>query len=369
MAGLADEFGARIHIVHVSSAEGVEAIAAAKAASVPITAETCPHYLTFAAGEIADGATEFKCAPPIRAAAHRDALWDGLWSGALDLIATDHSPAPPEIKRPGGVGDFMAAWGGIASLELSLAATWTASLSTCSGRCGFSVSGERSGLSWLARWMSAAPASLAGLGARKGRIAAGFDADLVVWDPDDRGVVDPLRLQQRHKLTPYAGRSLAGAVATTFLRGERVWDAEPAHARLQRTAAVKDSFADLVDLASERLGGAVVAANDEFFAPKERLIMAAPLPSGERASTPSAANGWTAGKRAGGATSAMPATTGASSGSACAGIVRGVDVDTAFFKGNFPAAFAHRRLRSAGPAGARRPDRAPPGASCCRGRR
>ena len=122
MVRLAEEFKARVHIVHVSSAEGVEAIAGAKAAWAPITAETCPHYLTFAADEIPDGATEFKCAPPIRDASHREALWQGLASGALDLIATDHSPSPPALKTP---GDFTGAWGGIASLELSLAASWT----------------------------------------------------------------------------------------------------------------------------------------------------------------------------------------------------------------------------------------------------
>jgi allantoinase len=244
MARLAAEFRAHIHIVHVSSAEGVDAIAAAKAASVRITAETCPHYLTFAAAEIPDGATEFKCAPPIRDSAHREALWRGLDSGVLDLIATDHSPAPPSLKRPDGVGDFVAAWGGIASIELSLAATWT-SLKSSVGlgvtRAGAgtgtaeavpyvppgtakAVPYKSDGLCLLARWLSAAPAALAGLGRRKGQIASGFDADLVVWDPDGDFVVDPLRLHQRHKLTPYAGRSLAGSVATTFVRGERVWD-------------------------------------------------------------------------------------------------------------------------------------------------
>jgi allantoinase len=221
MVRLADEFRAHIHIVHVSSAEGVEAIAAAKAASVAITAETCPHYLTFDAADIADGATEFKCAPPIRAAAHRDALWSGLGSRALDLIATDHSPSPPELKHPGGIGDFAAAWGGIASLELSLGAIWTR-LRAIGASAG--PAGQSAARADLARWMSAAPASLAGLGTRKGQIAPGFDADLVVWDPDQEAVVDPSRLHQRHKLTPYAGRSLAGTVATTFVRGERVWD-------------------------------------------------------------------------------------------------------------------------------------------------
>jgi allantoinase len=219
MIRLAEEFRTRVHIVHVSSAEGVEAIAGAKAAWVPITAETCPHYLSFAAEDIPDGATVFKCAPPIRAAAHRDALWDGLGSGALDMIVTDHSPAPPALKTP---GDFTHAWGGIASLELSLAATWTSlksQLSTLSVE-----SSELSALCSLARWMSAAPASLAGLGERKGRIAEGFAADLVVWDPDEAFTVAPARLRQRHKLTPYAGRSLVGTVHTTFVRGERVWD-------------------------------------------------------------------------------------------------------------------------------------------------
>jgi allantoinase len=219
MIRLAEEFRARVHIVHVSSKEGVDAIASAKADWVPITAETCPHYLTFAAEEIPDGATEFKCAPPIRDASHRAALWDGLDRGSIDAIVTDHSPAPPALKTP---GDFGRGWGGIASLELSLAAAYTslkAQLST--------LTGERSAsspLADLARWMSAAPAALAGLGDRKGRIAEGLDADLAVWDPEARFVVEPEQLHQRHKLTPYAGRVLSGTVLTTFVRGERVWD-------------------------------------------------------------------------------------------------------------------------------------------------
>jgi allantoinase len=228
MIRLADEFRTRVHIVHVSAAESVVAIAAAKAALVPVTAETCPHYLTFSAEDIPDGATEFKCAPPIRDAATRAALWEGLCTGALDMIATDHSPSTPALKRPGGVGDFMTAWGGIASLELSLAASWTRfralglSARQAPGRA-FGVT-ESSLLANLARWMSAAPAALAGLGALKGRIAQGFAADLVVWDPDASFVVEPARLQQRHKTTPYAGRTLFGKVLTTFVRGERVWD-------------------------------------------------------------------------------------------------------------------------------------------------
>ena len=208
IARLAREFGTRVHIVHVASAEAAEEVARAKAAGVAISAETCPHYLTFDAEEIADGATEFKCAPPIREARHRQALWDALAAGTLDLIASDHSPAPPALKCP---GDFMRAWGGIASLELSLAAVWSSS--------------REVDPSVVSRWMSEAPARLAGLGDRKGRIAPGYDADLVVWNADAEWTVDATRLQQRHTLTPYAGRRLRGRVQTTFVRGTRVWDA------------------------------------------------------------------------------------------------------------------------------------------------
>ena len=224
---LAREFGTRTHIVHVACAEAVEEISQAKLDRVPITAETCPHYLTFAGEEIAEGATEFKCAPPIRHSHHREALWSGLHSGALDLVATDHSPAPPALKCR---GDFVRAWGGIASLEMSLAAVWTRSaeslalhhtevaLHDTAVARAFQAS-----VCKITRWMCAAPAALAGL-SRKGRIAAGCDADLLVFDPDAEWIVDPARLQQRHKLTPYAGRRLRGAVRTTFLRGVRVWD-------------------------------------------------------------------------------------------------------------------------------------------------
>jgi allantoinase len=162
--------------------------------------------LTFAAEDIPAGATEFKCAPPIRESTHRAALWAALRSDVLDLVATDHSPAPPAMKPR---GDFARAWGGIASLECALAAVCTANPVTAAD---------------VARWMSAAPARLAGLESRKGRIAPGWDADLVVWDPARVVTIDPQRLQQRHKLTPYAGRALRGAVTATFLRGERIWD-------------------------------------------------------------------------------------------------------------------------------------------------
>jgi allantoinase len=211
MIRLASDFGARVHIVHVACAEGAAAIGRAKAAGVTMTAETCPHYLTFSADQIPDGATEFKCAPPIRTGPHREALWRALSSGALDLIATDHSPAPPALKCH---GDFSGAWGGIASLELSLAAVWTAA-----------PRGEREASPVdVVRWLSTEPAALAGLQRRKGSIEPGFDADLAIWDPGAEFVVDARRLQQRHKLTPYAGRRLRGVVTTTFLRGRRIWD-------------------------------------------------------------------------------------------------------------------------------------------------
>jgi allantoinase len=215
MVRLAQEFRARVHIVHVASAEGAAEVARAKTAGAPITAETCPHYLTFTADDVPDGATEFKCAPPIREARHREALWDALATGTLDLVATDHSPAPPALKCR---GDFMQAWGGIPSLEVSLAAVWTGAREV--SRPQLTVD-----LSSVAHWMSGAPATLAGLDTRKGRVAAGYDADLVVWDPDAAWTVEPGRLQQRHKLTPYAGRRLHGLVQTTFVRGTAVWDA------------------------------------------------------------------------------------------------------------------------------------------------
>ena len=205
---LCRETGCRVHIVHVASAEVLPLLKRARRELLPITAETCPHYLTFAAEEIPDGAVAFKCAPPIRSRENRECLWEALREGLLNLVATDHSPAPPELKA----GDFRGAWGGIASLQLSLSAVWTGAR----GR-GFTVED-------LAEWMCAAPARLAGLGDRKGRIAPGYDADLVIWDPEASFEVDPLKLHHRHKLTPYAGRTLHGVVRRTLLRGETVYD-------------------------------------------------------------------------------------------------------------------------------------------------
>jgi allantoinase len=206
---LSRETRCRVHVVHLASSEAVEMLRAARAEGLPITVETCPHYLYFDAKQIPDGATEYKCAPPIRDDANREALWEALREGVIDLIATDHSPCPPEMKRK-DTGNFFAAWGGIASLQLGLSVIWTEAR-----RRGF-------GIGDVIQWMSAAPAKLAGLRGRKGAIEAGCDADLVLFDPDEEFVVDPGSLQHRHKLTPYAGRRLTGVVKRTWLRGQPV---------------------------------------------------------------------------------------------------------------------------------------------------
>ena len=209
---LAGDHGVWIHVVHLASPAALEAITAARARGVAITVETCPHYLTFAAESIREGATTFKCAPPIRTAADRDGLWRGLMDGQIDLVASDHSPSPPALKCI-DTGDFVQAWGGIASLQVSLSAVWT----------GATKRGL--GVEYLAEWMAAAPARLAGIDAVKGRIAVGCDADLVLFDPNAVWTVDPHQLYHRHAVTPYAGMTLTGQVRTTFLRGQIVYDA------------------------------------------------------------------------------------------------------------------------------------------------
>jgi len=201
----------RVHVVHVSSAEVLPVLRRAREEGLPITAETCPHYLTFTAEEIPNGAVAYKCAPPIRSRENRERLWEALREGVIDLVATDHSPCPPGMKKIDS-GDFRGAWGGIASLQLALPAVWTGARQR-----GFRVEN-------MAEWLSAAPARLAGLADRKGRIAPGYDADLVVWDPEARFAVGPEALCHRHKLTPYAGMALFGVVQRTLLGGETVYD-------------------------------------------------------------------------------------------------------------------------------------------------
>ncbi len=200
-----------VHIVHLSSASSVPTLRAAKAEGLPITVETCPHYLCLNAESIPDGATLYKCAPPIRDARNRDALWHALLEGVIDFVITDHSPCSPALKLAES-GDFEAAWGGIASLQLGLPAVWT--------------EGRRRGatLETLFRWMSSAPAEFAGLAGKKGRIAPGYDADLLVFAPDEALLVEPEGLFFKHKVSPYLGQRLLGRVHTTLLRGACVYD-------------------------------------------------------------------------------------------------------------------------------------------------
>jgi allantoinase len=208
LLGLAATHGARVHVVHLAAAGALPLLRAARASGVAVTVETCPHYLRFGAEEIPAGGTAWKCAPPIRDAENRERLWRALEADGIDLVASDHSPAPPERKR----GGWLDAWGGIASLQLSLPAMWTMARSR-------GIPPER-----LAAWMSAGPAALAGLGSRKGALAAGMDADLVLLDPDARWTVDAAALHHRHPLTPWDGEALTGAVRRTYVRGWLVHD-------------------------------------------------------------------------------------------------------------------------------------------------
>jgi allantoinase len=201
----------RTHIVHHSAASALPLIARARADGLPLTAETCPHYLHFVAEAVPDGATVFKCAPPIREQANREALWRALADGTLDLIASDHSPCSPSLKAI-ETGDFVGAWGGVAGLQLALSVTWS------------QARARGHALTDIARWMSEAPARLAGLSERKGAIAVGRDADLVVFAADETFTVTPTAIQHRHPITPYVGETLAGVVHSTYLRGQPVWE-------------------------------------------------------------------------------------------------------------------------------------------------
>lgn len=205
---LARRHGARVHVLHLSSAAALPLLTQARADGVRVSVESCPHYLTLSAEEIADGRTEFKCCPPIRDGANRDALWQALLDGDIDCVVSDHSPSTADLKRL-DTGDFAEAWGGVASLQLGLPLMWTAAR-------------ERGiGLERVVAWMSAGPAALAGLDA-KGAIEPGRDADLVAFAPDAWFTVDPQRLHHRNPVTPYAGRRLAGVVRDVWLHGRRI---------------------------------------------------------------------------------------------------------------------------------------------------
>lgn len=212
LISLSREYRTRVHIVHLSAAGAVPMLRAARAEGLPITVETCPHYLFFDAESVPAGATEYKCAPPIRTAANRALLWEALGDRTIDLVATDHSPCPPALKNR-DTGNFFTAWGGIASLSVALSAVWTEAKSR-----GFTVND-------VARWMSEVPARLTGIGNRKGRIAPGYDADFIVFDPEAEFRVTPEMPYFRHPLSPYVGRKLTGRVEKTIVRGNLTGEA------------------------------------------------------------------------------------------------------------------------------------------------
>jgi len=208
---LCEEFRAHIHIVHLSARESLPILQKAKQHGLPITAETCPHYLFFAEEDVRDGDTRFKCAPPIRSREHKEALWIALLDGTIDFVVSDHSPSPPSMKFL-AEGDFDRAWGGISSLQFVLGAVWTEAV-------------ERGAtLNNMVEWMSARPAKLAGINKRKGGIAPGMDADLVVFDPDGETLVSSTNILHRHKVTPYEGKILQGKIRATYLRGKMVYE-------------------------------------------------------------------------------------------------------------------------------------------------
>jgi allantoinase len=208
---LCREYKFRLHIVHLSASQALPELRAAKSEGLPVSVETCPHYLHLSAESIPKGATQFKCAPPVRNAKNRDALWEGLREGIIDLVATDHSPCPPQMKRF-TEGNFQTAWGGIAGLSMALPVTHTEARAR-----GFSLRD-------IARWMAEAPAKLAGCEKRKGRIAPGFDADFVIFDSEAEFEVREDLLHYRHPVSPYLGEKLRGKVKATYLRGQLVFE-------------------------------------------------------------------------------------------------------------------------------------------------
>jgi len=210
LLSLCREYRFRLHIVHLSAASALPELCAARNAGLPVTVETCPHYLHFAAEDIPGGATLFKCAPPIRSRENREKLWQALRDGIIDLVATDHSPCPPKMKRL-EEGNFRTAWGGIASLSVALPVMYTEAVSR-----GFTLTD-------IARWIAEGPAKLAGCHAQKGRIVRGYDADFVAFDTESEFTLTKDRLHYRHPVSAYLGEKLRGVVKATYLRGRAVF--------------------------------------------------------------------------------------------------------------------------------------------------
>jgi allantoinase len=227
---LSEESGCQIHIVHLSTSKTLARLRDAKRRGLPITVETCPHYLHLCSEEISNGATLNKCAPPIRDRANREALWQGLREAAIDLVVTDHSPCTPAMKQLER-GDFRSAWGGIPSVSLALSLMWTEA-----SRRNFSLID-------IARWMAEGPARLAGIEERKGRLAVGLDADMVVFDPEAEWAVTPNELHYRHAISPYMGERLRGKVLMTFLRGECVYKEASFPGELRGRECTRKTFA------------------------------------------------------------------------------------------------------------------------------
>lgn len=211
MLSLCREYKFHLHIVHLSASQALSELGAARREGLPVTVETCPHYLHLTAESIPNGATLQKCAPPIRNRENREKLWQGLRDGTIDFVVTDHSPCPPEMKRL-DEGNFRTAWGGIASLSVALPLMYTEAHSR-----GFHLND-------IARWMSEGPAKLAGCHAKKGRLAAGYDADFVVFDTSAEFTVTADRLHYRHRVSPYMGEKLRGVVKATYLRGKLIFE-------------------------------------------------------------------------------------------------------------------------------------------------
>ncbi len=230
LISLCEESGCQIHVVHLSTSKALARLRDAKRRGLPITVETCPHYLHLCSEEISNGATLHKCAPPIRSRENCEALWQGLREGIIDLVATDHSPCPPAMKQVER-GDFRSAWGGIPSVSLALSLMWTEA-----SRRGFSLVD-------IARWMAEGPAQLAGLEERKGRLAAGFDSDMVVFDPEAEWTVTPAELHYRHAISPYLGERLTGKVLMTFLGGECVYKQGSFPGELRGRECTRKTFA------------------------------------------------------------------------------------------------------------------------------